>query len=249
MSYDYSRQYNRFTSADLDVAVVASQRYFRLLRPYLPADKSSPILEIGPGNGLTVKRLADEGYTCVLGLEVDKQLAEGARSNGLNVIHVPAGEIGQYLASRAGHFSLVFGMHVIEHIPKHEQLSFVRSVFGALSKGGLFICETPNALNSTANYFRYNDWTHSILFTPVSLNFIFENSAFEVIYSGNAPQYFVRRGGAVLSILKYLILGALRVLSHTLTRLNYVAEFGFEGASLPVFQTILIVGKKNLEVS
>lgn len=244
MEFDYSKQYNKYTDASLLISNTSAERYTKLLRPYLPSDRKLKILEIGPGNGLAMKRLMQMGYNEILGIEVDHNLARQARDNGLHVEHISAEALNERLALLSNEFDLVFCMHVIEHVPKNQQIAFVRAVQKCLKSEGYFVCETPNALGPAANYYRYNDWTHDFIFTPISLRFLFENSGLDVLYAGAAPDGYIRRGGMLTSVVKHVLLQILRFISRSMYRLHYVAEIGISGMNLPLSQTVMAVGRK-----
>lgn len=245
MEFDYSLYYNKSAGADFPAAHREAKRYIRQLAPYLPIDKTMRILEIGPGNGLVVKQLMEMGYTGVVGWETDSQLALAANKKGAHVEHIVAGDVITKLASEKESYALIFCMHVIEHIPKDQQLLFMRSVSQSLKKDGHFICETPNALSPTANYWQYNDVTHVTCFTPLSLIFLYESHGLHVLYAGNALEGEPPpRGGFIVSTLKTVAECILKFLSRSIYRIHYVAEFGFAGFHLPLHKSLLIIGKK-----
>jgi len=244
MDFDYSEFYNSVMVANPALTVLASRRYVEILRPYLPSNKSAKILEIGPGNGLTLKFLSEMGYTDAFGLEIDKSLAESARAKGLNVDHVTEGALLPTLEAMKASFDLVFCMHVIEHVPKDQQIAFVRAAGESLSANGYFVCETPNALSATANYFRYSDWTHGSIFTPASLRFLYRAGGLEIVYAGASPlRVTPPRGGMAVNAAKLVAEYLLSVLSAGIMRIHYVAEFGMAGFDIPLTSSLLVVGK------
>jgi 2-polyprenyl-3-methyl-5-hydroxy-6-metoxy-1,4-benzoquinol methylase len=247
MDFDYSEFYNDLANANKALTVLASERYVRILLPYLPENKAAKILEIGPGNGLTLKLLAEMGYTNTVGLEVDKNLAMAARANGINVDHVAESALVDALTAHENSFELVFCMHVIEHVPKDQQIGFVRAAGQSLTTDGYFVCETPNALGATANYFRYNDWTHTSIFTPASLRFLYRTAGLDVAYAGGSPLRITPpRGGPILSAVKLVAEHVLRFLSNGISRIHYVAEFGMPGFDVPLTSSLLAVGKRSV---
>jgi 2-polyprenyl-3-methyl-5-hydroxy-6-metoxy-1,4-benzoquinol methylase len=246
MDIDYSEFYNKVQEADISLAALASRRYVEILRPYLPANKAAKILEIGPGNGLTLRLLMDMGYTNTTGLEVDARLAEAAKAKGYNVLNVPADSLPATLRAQANCWDLVFCMHVIEHVPKDKQVDFIQSTNTCLAKNGYFVCETPNALSPVANYFRHNDWTHTSIFTQDSLSFLLRANHFEIIYSGGSKaRISPPSSNPVAAILKSCCVFILRLLSTLISRIHYTAEFGLKGLHLPLESSILVVGKKT----
>jgi len=246
MEYDYSKYYNTQSGADDAASLLMAKRYIDMLTPYLPNDKTANILEIGPGNGLTLRLLAERGFTAAIGMEADGSLAKQAIEQGLQVDHIAGPDIIKTLVSSPDHYDLVFCMHVIEHIPKDAQLPFVRAINKSLRSGGHLLCETPNALGPVANYFRYNDWTHTSCFTPTSLKFLFECSGFQVLYTGASLEgYPPPTSGLFWKIFKRAAEKALKFVSFSICRIHYVAEFGFAGLNLPLTKFIVIAGKKE----
>jgi SAM-dependent methyltransferase len=242
MKFDYSRWL-------IDVPYSTQQylagRQLKILRPYLGQNKEIRILEIGPGNGLALKALADDGYLNAEGVEADEILVQLARDAGLNVHHVERNELIASLEGRQNEFDLIFCMHVIEHISVSEQLRFVRAISAALRSKGYFVCETPNALGPVALFYRYNDWTHCCLFTIASLRFLVENSDMITVFAGGAGNAVPPAGGIIITLIQRIAAPCLRLFSRGLWRFILVAELGTAGLRLPVHAAIRIVGQKH----
>lgn len=246
MEIDYSIHYLKRSSADIPATRLCALRYIRMLTPYLPKDKAARILEIGPGNGQAMKRLAELGFTAVEGLEADRRLAALAVEAGLNVRRLAADEIIRFVAAQAGQYDLVYCMHVIEHVPVNEQLAFVGAIAEALKAGGFFVCETPNALGPMANWYRYMDWTHQTIFGPEPLAFLLENAGFDGVRVTTAEEEVTPpRGGPVASVVKFLAQKTLQFLSRGMLRIHYAAELGYQGFRVPLTPTLLAVGRKR----
>lgn len=246
MSFNYSVQYNRYSGINHIASNSAAQRYVDILKPYLPEDKTARILEIGPGNGLTMNALNKLGYMNVTGIEADLSLANAMIKNQQNIEHIDANLISKELNHRPEIYDFIYLMHVLEHVPKDKQIEFVSSLKTTLKKGGIIVCETPNALSPISNYLRYNDWTHVINFTTTSLTFLFENAGLKIlIAAGSTPLPTLPRGGKIVSLLKLFIEKILRAVSLLIQRIHYVSEYGFFGFSLPFSQAIYVVAKKD----
>lgn len=247
MEYDYAIHLESFSAVESSDWEFEANRYMIQLKPYLPNNKNSRILEIGPGYGLTMKALSNAGYTSVEGIEVDSRLAEIARGQGVNVKQVTEDEVIPYLEGQIEQYDLVYCMHVIEHIPVDMQLLFVLAISKSLKSNGFFVCETPNALGVISSYFRNIDWTHRIIFSPKSLEFLLKNSRLEVVVVGAALE--IRRppeGNIITAPLKLIAARFLLFLSRGLQRFHFVAEFGAKvGFALPVTPSIMAVGRKS----
>ncbi len=244
-TFGYSTHYERESAPERPQSRAAAQRYGREIAPYLPIDRGGQILEIGVGNGLAMERLVTAGYVGVEGLEADERLARRLTANGFNVRHVPAQETVRYLLARPARYDLIYCMHVLEHVPVDEQLSFVRAIARALKSGGYFLCETPNALSPAACWHRYHDWTHRSIFTPESLSFLLENAELGVVDITAAAEAIPPARGALAAVLKTGILEVLRFASRWIWRVHLVSELGFAGIRLPLTPALLAVGRKR----
>jgi len=71
--------------------------------------------------------------------------------------------------------------HVLEHIPKDQTISTLSAIRSMLSDVGHFIVMVPNAQSATGVYWRYEDFTHHLLFTAGSLRYALLSAGFEKI--------------------------------------------------------------------
>jgi len=112
--------------------------YATFLRRWLPADKSSRILDLPCGDGNLLFALKDLGFTNLLGVDVDPGQVALAQQLGLT--------------ARVG--------DVFEHVPIEQALEFCKLARRALSPGGMLICRTPCADGPFGSHDRHNDLTH-----------------------------------------------------------------------------------------
>lgn len=134
--------------------------------PLLPADKSAAIFEMGCGSGAFLRFLQKEGYTRAQGMDQDADAVETARS--LGVAGVCAGDARTHLESAAARYDCIVAIDVVEHFKKEELFELFDAVYRALTPGGVFIWQAPNADGAFFGRIRYGDLTHELAFTKAS---------------------------------------------------------------------------------
>lgn len=110
----------------------ASLRAHVMYLPYVPDGK---VLDVGCGNGQTLRNLSAKGWEG-FGIETDEEAAGQARRNGANVDCVNISELAE------GEFDAIVLNHVIEHIP--EPRSCAQEILARLKPGGRLVIVTPN---------------------------------------------------------------------------------------------------------
>jgi SAM-dependent methyltransferase len=242
--FDYSVHYLKLSDPRHQVSMALARRSFATLAPHLAERKDLRILEIGPGNGLTLDVLRADGYNNVEGWEVDDTLARQAAEAGRPVIHVAVDGINARLLEQAEQWDVVFFMHVLEHVEVSGQLAFLRAVREALRPGGKVICEVPNADSPVAMHYRYSDWTHTCLFNIDSLDFVLSSAQYRDIQLSAALPSVVTPRGKLMDILLHAVKFVVEGLSQGIQKLHLVAGFGLEGLKLPTSFAIVGVGTK-----
>jgi SAM-dependent methyltransferase len=175
---DYTRHYRHWHDGSDEHFEAMAGGFASKLRRFLPAPKSTRVLEIGSGVGFAIGGLRKLGYTAVKGIDSDRgQVAEAARRQ-LPVELVPTDETCAYLEARRGSFDIALCFDVLEHVPVTEQLRFLRAIRDALVPGGQIVCQVPNANAAVASRYRYIDWTHHCSFSEHSLDFVLHNAGF-----------------------------------------------------------------------
>jgi predicted TPR repeat methyltransferase len=132
------------------------------LRIYPPliaaASLTGPALDLGCGRGEWLELMRDLRIESI-GVEQNGMLSAACRAKNLHVIE---GDFTAFLGqSPPGHWRIVTGFHVIEHLGWPAWYDCLRSIHRALCPGGMLILETPNPANliTAANRF-YLDPTH-----------------------------------------------------------------------------------------
>jgi 2-polyprenyl-3-methyl-5-hydroxy-6-metoxy-1,4-benzoquinol methylase len=104
---------------------------------YLPSGNCGRLLDVGCGNGETLRVLRDLGWNAE-GIDFDPVTVERARSKMLNV------RLGTLREQRYDNdsFDAIVMCHVIEHV--HDPLDLVRECQRILKPGGRLVVLTPN---------------------------------------------------------------------------------------------------------
>lgn len=140
----------------------------RLVRGWLPADRQTPILDMGCGQGIFLFGLDELGYTDLTGIDLGEAQTALARQfcPRARILQM---DIREFLAAHPGRFGLIAGFDIIEHFHKEEIIPLLRLIAGALRPGGRLILQTPNGASPWVGVVAYGDFTHEWLFTPTSL--------------------------------------------------------------------------------
>lgn len=161
-------------SETLANAVHAGQDFETLARGYseyyydcLPADLDAPILDVGCGMGQFLRFLEMQGYRQVEGIELSAQQAELARQHVKCPVYVE--DVEEFLSERQGQYAMITANDVLEHIPKEQTVDFLEILGTGLSSNGSLIVNVPQVSGLTTGYYRYNDFTHQVVFTEMSL--------------------------------------------------------------------------------
>ncbi|MFA4909860.1 MAG: class I SAM-dependent methyltransferase [Desulfobacteria bacterium] len=146
----------------------------------LPSDKDAPILDVGCGSGEFLYFLQSSGYTRIEGIDLSAQQVKRARKRLSCPIH--HGEMDAFLQNRQGYYSLIALNDVLEHIPKNDLVSFLAKLRGGLLvPGGALVVNVPQAASLTSLYNRYNDFTHQLIFTEMSLKYVLQMAGFSEV--------------------------------------------------------------------
>ena len=82
----------------------------------LPIDRNLPVCEIGCGGGVSLRQLAANGFSQLVGIEASRHRAAAVRSGGFDVLTTlfEAPEAQEALGAR-GPFALIFAHHALEY--------------------------------------------------------------------------------------------------------------------------------------
>jgi len=70
---------------------------------------------------------------------------------------------------------------VLEHVPKNETVPFLQTLKEGLREDGSLVVNVPNVAGLTTPYVRYNDFTHHLVFTEMSLLHVLRLAGFSHI--------------------------------------------------------------------
>lgn len=149
--------------------------YLSLIKP-LSSINELPVLDLGCGRGEWLRLLREHGIRAI-GVDTNELALSYLEKEGLAFFKE---DIFAFLERSAPEsFSAVTAFHVIEHIPSEKWLSFFSSVFKVLTRGGIFIIETPNPRNILiASGDFYRDPTHIRPVFPDTIRLIGEIAGF-----------------------------------------------------------------------
>ena len=111
---------------------------------YIPTEKESNILFISCGYGYFVDLLRKNGYSNVLGIDIDPEKVEYARERKLNC---RVEESFPFLENNREQFDLIFCEQEINHLTKDEILQFLKLCWDSLKRDGAVIIHSQNGAN------------------------------------------------------------------------------------------------------
>ncbi len=144
--------------------------------PFLPSDRTAPILDIGPGMGEFLLTLKEMGYTQAKAVDISPSVTEYCRSLGLVCECVE--DTTTWLQAHQGEFALITLLDVIEHLPKEALIAFLSACKQALAPNGQILIQVPNLQAPEGYLHRYNDITHEIGFVEHTLRQVLQVSGF-----------------------------------------------------------------------
>jgi len=147
-----------------------------------PENKSAKILDIGPGYGELLELLTTYlGYTSVTTVDLSGEVVAYCNTKVPGSSFLVTNTFN-YLQEHPEEFECIFLMHILEHLPKDEIIPFLKASSSALSPKGRLIIEVPNMNNPfTGLAMRYNDFTHEVGFTELSLSQVLTMTGFSNI--------------------------------------------------------------------
>lgn len=193
------------------------------LEGWLPADRTTPILDLGCGQGNLLFLLEREGYTHLWGIDISPEQVALARQ-WCPTARVVEGDVQTFLAQNSEKFGLVCGLDILEHFDKAEILPLLDGVYEALLPGGRLILQTPNAESPWFGSVAFSDFTHEWFFTPAGLERLLRMAGF--------ADFAVRECGPHVHGLKSAIRWALWKLISLVLKLWNLAETGGAGSGM-----------------
>lgn len=170
-----------FANRNVDESLYASYHAPRYLSPYFTEnDKDLSVLDIGCGLGQFLNNLKGRGYINLTGIDINDESIIACRHKGLAVEKIE--DIREYARQSEKKFDRIVMSHVLEHIEKDaiiDTLLHIKKYL--LQEGGVFLLMVPNAQSYTGAYWRYEDFTHTIMFTAGSCEYVLRSAGFSDI--------------------------------------------------------------------
>lgn len=204
-----------------------------IIRRHFPAERSTPIVDVGCGHGSLLYFLRQAGYTNLQGVDTSEE--QVALAGRLGVAGVLCGDALGFLRGLGDSSVGVVGLFdVLEHLTRAEAFELAHEVGRVLAPGGRCIGHVPNAEGIFGMRIRYGDLTHEQAFTKQSVGQMFRS----LQYSG--VECFEDK--PVAHGLKSLVRRVLWDAGTLPFRLLFMAETGASGAILS--QNLLFVARK-----
>lgn len=156
--------YTYFSEIALGHEQIRQQQY-AIYTPKIRVGNNLRFLDIGCGAGEFLGYLQTQGIPAV-GIDIEQQEIERARSAGLTAIKASAQE---FLSETEEQFCGISLLQVIEHLPPHEILPTLQQCVERLCPGGVLLLETINMRHPLAVNGFYTDPTHQ---RPLSDNYL-----------------------------------------------------------------------------
>jgi 2-polyprenyl-3-methyl-5-hydroxy-6-metoxy-1,4-benzoquinol methylase len=231
---DYTRHYRRWHDDSVAHLEKMSAFYEKLITPHLFSDKTISILDIGCGMGFLLKGLQNAGYLNIKGIEIDENQVLSCKKKGLDVELVS--DSTAYLSKNTDSFDVITVFDVLEHIPPADQISFIKAIYCSLNPGGVLMVSVPNANSFLASRNRYIDYTHHVLFTEASLDFVIYNGGFQDIKI--LPMDYYKFRISITSLIHFALYKTIRLFR----RIAMIAELGIkQGVHVPL--SFNLIGK------
>jgi 2-polyprenyl-3-methyl-5-hydroxy-6-metoxy-1,4-benzoquinol methylase len=222
----YRSSQGQATVPDLKRVLRWGAAYESYLEGWLPPEKKARVADVACGGGYLLFYLAHLGYTNLVGVDISAEQVATAQALKQNVEYEDA---IAFLQRNSVSFDLVLALDIIEHLTKHEVMSFFNAAHGALRPAGRLVVQTPNCASPFGVGQRYADFSHEVGFTPNSMAWMLRLHGFEGIES--------REQGPVLRGFRSLV----RWLLWRVIRLGYCLYDRIEtGSSQRIYTRVFV---------
>lgn len=137
--------------------------YDQIVLPWLPADRSRPIAELGCGHGAFLWWLKERGFARIMGVDNSAPQVALARQVGVSVEQA---DLNQWLAQQPeASLTVLVGIDLIEHLAKDDFMTLLQHSRRVLEPGGRLILRYPNGDSPLLGLNLFNDITHVWAYT------------------------------------------------------------------------------------
>lgn len=158
-------------------------QFERNYKKFFPADKNTPVLDIGIGRGEMLACMKKWGYSNSLGVDISPSTVSFCRSIGLPCELTD--DTTGWLSKHERHFAVITLLDVLEHVRKNDTMLFLQALRNALQDNGLAIIQVPNLQAPDGQLHRYNDFTHEVGYVEHSLQQVLLTAGFRnITFSG-----------------------------------------------------------------
>jgi len=181
------------------------------------AQKNVSVLEIGPGMGEFISYCNEHGVVSVDIVDLEKEALQEIKKIYQVRNMWLSGDVSS-IEGQLSNYDIIMMTQVLEHIPPNNHITYLRSLYRLLKKGGFIIITVPNIGNPLAIFERYYDYTHKTAFTENSLtqlvDFLNLKGAKIKLQPFNIPQY------SFINIFRYCFQQVLHMLFKILFMIN-----------------------------
>jgi 2-polyprenyl-3-methyl-5-hydroxy-6-metoxy-1,4-benzoquinol methylase len=151
-------------------------QHVRVIKKYVPADRSIKIVDLACGHGTLVFCLRELGYDHAEGVDVSPE--QVALAHRLGIPEVRLGGLGDFIQDKKAMYDVIFLMDILEHLDKQSVMDVLERVREGLKDGGRLIIHVPNGEGRFGMRVRYGDFTHQGCFTRRSMQQVLSASGF-----------------------------------------------------------------------
>ncbi len=185
---DYSTHYSIYHNHSDEEYLCMSEWFWNELKHFnIKTSKSTRVLDIGCGTGFFLNACKKLGMKHIKGIDNSIEQIEQCKKKNIEAILVKSAL--DFLSKDTDTYDLITAFDVIEHLPKNELLDTTHLIYERLSSEGSFILQVPNAKSIIAPGWLYNDITHNMSFTNVSIEILLKNAGFSTVIIANKPTY------------------------------------------------------------
>jgi 2-polyprenyl-3-methyl-5-hydroxy-6-metoxy-1,4-benzoquinol methylase len=200
-----------------------AKSYRHYLSGWLPEEKNALILDAACGSGRCLNLLNHAGYQNIIGIDISPDQIQLASQISPSVHEA---NVLEWLIGKKDCFDLIIGLDIIEHLEKQEVIEFLSLLHSALKSNGRVILQTPNCESVFGSMIRYNDFSHEVGFTPLSLSRLMKITGFTCIECREIGP--IGSGYSIRSTMRYIIWQLIRIFLKT----YHLAETGSIGSNI-----------------